>query len=214
MGVWSALQTKPSLDSTHSARGSKSLHLHTTATGASGLQTKKIFPRPEGHYYGRMFVYFDALPTSPQWAHWTIVGANPASEKGEIRVGGQHDGKIERFGVGTDQGPSGDWTNLDDDPKGAAKAVELKKWLCVEWLHDWANDETRFYLDGMEHESLHTTKAVKHGGNSGTPYELPELGSVWVGFWNYDQNKPVTPNAFDVWIDEVAFDAERIGCER
>ena len=213
-GIWSTMMSKPSLDDTRAARGGKSLHVHTTATGASGLQTTKIFPRAEGRYYGRMFVYFDALPTSPQWAHWTIVGANPKSGSGEIRVGGQHDGKIERFGVGTDQGPSGDWTNLDDDPKGAVEAVPLKQWLCIEWLHDWMNDQTRFFLDGMEHPSLATTPDVAHGGNSQVKYEIPELGSVWVGFWNYNQGKPVIPSEFDVWIDEVAFDAERIGCER
>jgi hypothetical protein len=212
--IWSTMMSKPSIDDARAARGGKSLHVHTTATGASGIQTTKIFPRAEGHYYGRMFVYFDALPTSPQWAHWTIVGANPKSGSGEIRVGGQHDGKIERFGVGTDQGPTGDWTNLDEDPKSADAAVPLKKWLCVEWLHDWMNDQTKFYLDGTEHPSLATTPDVDHGGNSNVKYEIPELGSVWVGFWNYNQGKPVMPSEFDVWIDEVAFDDERIGCER
>jgi hypothetical protein len=212
--VWTTMQSRPVVDGARAARGSKSLHVHTGATGAAGIETKQFFPRPEGHYYGRMFVYFDALPTSPTWAHWTIAGANPKSGSGEIRVGGQHDGKIERFGVGTDQGPSGDWTNLDEDPKGAVEAVPLQEWLCVEWLHDWANDVTRFYLDGVEHPSLATTADVDHGGNADVPYEIPELDSVWVGFWNYNQGKPVTPDEFDVWIDEVAFDDERIGCDR
>lgn len=212
--TWAPKLMRPTVDDTRAARGSKSLYVHTGATGAAGIETKKIFPRPEGRYYGRMFVYFDALPTAPQWAHWTIAGANPTNGSGEIRVGGQQDDKIERFGVGTDQGPTGDWTNLDKDPDGKGKPVPLKQWLCVEWLHDWANDVTRFYLDGTEHPSLATTKDVDHGGNSGVPYEIPELGSVWVGFWNYDQNKPVTPSEFDIWIDEVAFDDERIGCDR
>jgi hypothetical protein len=212
---WSTLQSRPVLDNTRAARGEKSLHVHTGATGASGIETKSIFPRSEGHYYGRMFVYFGALPTAPQWAHWTIVGANGSDNSaGEVRLGGQHDGKIERFGVGTDHGPSGDWTNLDDDPKGAAEAVPLEEWLCIEWLHDWANHETKFYLNGEEHPSLATTANVKHGGNSGVQFELPEVAKVWVGFWNYDQGKSVTPKEFDLWIDEVALDAERIGCDK
>jgi hypothetical protein len=212
--TWETMQSRPELDDARAARGAKSLHVHTGATGGSGLQTDKIFPRSEGHYYGRLFVYFDALPESPQWAHWTIVGANPASGSGEIRVGGQHDGDIERWGIGTDQGPTGDWTNLDKDPEGDVQPVALKKWLCVEWLHDWENDVTRFYLDGDEHPSLATTADVEHLGNADVPYEIPELGSVWVGFWNYNQGKPVTPSEFDVWIDEVAFDDERIGCDK
>lgn len=214
--LWGNMQTAPKLDTLHAARGSKALHLSTTATGASGLTTRKSFPVDTGHYYGRMFVYFDGLPTSPQWAHWTVVGANPyanSGNTGEIRVGGQYDGKINRWGVGTDRGPTGDWTNLDGDPKNAVQPVAEKKWLCIEWLHDWANDETKFYLDGVEHPSLNTTRDVKHLGNADVPYEIPELGSVWVGFWNYNQGKPVTPDHFDVWIDEVAFDDQRIGCE-
>jgi hypothetical protein len=212
-GAWQAMQTKPALDTLHVARGSKALHMHTTATGASGLTATKFFANTSGHYYGRLFVYFDALPTSPQWAHWTIVGANPKTGEGEIRVGGQYDGKINRWGVGTDHGPTGDWTNLDGDPAGAVKSVPLQQWHCVEWLHDWDKDITKLYIDGEEHPSLDTTADVKHQTNPTVKFELPELSSVWVGFWNYDQKKPVTPSAFDVWIDEVAFDDERIGCD-
>jgi hypothetical protein len=43
-------------------------------------------------------------------------------------------------------------------------------------------------------------------------YDVPTFSSVWVGFWNYDQGQTMTPDHFDVWIDEVAFDDERIGC--
>lgn len=219
--VWKTMTSAPSLDSTRAARGAKSLHVHTAAVGASGLQTSKFLSRAQGHYYGRMFVWFDALPTSPAWAHWTIVGASAASsasDQSEIRVGGQADGKkVERWGVGTDHGPTGDWTNLDDDPQGAAQPVQLKQWQCLEWLHDWTHDETRFYLNGVEHASLRTTRDVKRGGNTNVPYDIPDLASVWVGFWNYDQGdggKKVMPTQFDVWIDEVAFDDERIGCDK
>jgi hypothetical protein len=211
------MQASPTLDTTRAARGGRSLHVHTSATSASGLRTSALFARTSGHYYGRMFVYFDALPESPQWAHWTIIGANPAqgsSDKSEIRVGGQHDGKLERFGVGTDGGPTGDWTNLDQDPAGGAEPVPLHRWLCVEWLHDWDNDVTRFYLDGDEHPSLATTADVDHGGSSSTPYLIPKLESLWIGFWNYNQGKSVTPDHFDVWIDEVAIGNDRVGCAR
>jgi hypothetical protein len=211
--VWQTKFTAPTLDSTRAARGSQSLHFSTSATGSSGIETSKIFPTAKNAYYGRMFVYFDALPTSPQWAHWTIAGAKGTSVAGEIRVGGQFDGKTNRFGVGSDGGPTGDWTNLDADPQSAGSTqVPEDRWLCVEWLHDGAADESRFFLDGVEHPSLHTNRDVKHGGNASAKYDLPDMTAVWVGFWNYDQGKTVVPNHFDVWIDEVAFDDERIGC--
>jgi hypothetical protein len=211
--VWQTKFTAPTLDSTRAARGSQSLHFSTSATGSSGIETSKIFPTAKNAYYGRMFVYFDALPTSPQWAHWTIAGAKGTSVAGEIRVGGQFDGKINRFGVGSDGGPTGDWTNLDADPQsGGSTQVPEDRWLCVEWLHDGAADESRFFLDGVEHPSLHTNRDVKHGGTASAKYDLPDMTAVWVGFWNYDQGKTVVPSHFDVWIDEVAFDDERIGC--
>jgi hypothetical protein len=215
--TWKAMQTMPSLDSAHAARGAKSLHMHTTATGASGLTITQFFSSAMGHYYGRLFVWFDALPTTPQWAHWTIVGANPKqgeSIKGENRVGGQFDGKLNRWGVGTDGGPTGDWTNLDGDPAGHVENVAGGRWYCVEWLQDWDQDVSKLYIDGVEHPSLDTTADVKHQGNADVKYEIPVLGSVWVGFWNYDQHQTVMPDHFDVWIDEVAFDDQRIGCDR
>jgi hypothetical protein len=214
--LWKVKSQAPTFDSTRAARGSTSVHFHTTATGVSGIETSKIFPANLDTYYGRLFVYFAPLPTSPQWAHWTIVGANPTSAssiKGEIRVGGQFDGTINRFGVGTDGGPTGDWTNLDNDKMGGSTKVPEGQWICIEWMHNGDSDETRFFWDGVDHPSLDTTMTTKHQGNASVQYTLPDFASVWVGFWNYDQGKTVVPDHFDVWIDEVALDSARIGCD-
>lgn len=213
---WQAMASLPKIDSVHAARGSKALHVSTGATAPSGITTTEIFPTPDENYWGRLFVYFEQLPSSPVWAHWTIVGANPTPDsaiKGEIRVGGQLDTKQNRFGVGTDHGPTGDWTNLDADPK-AAKSVPVGSWICVEWQHDGGHDQTRFFWDGEEHPSLGTTPDTPHGANSSVKYLLPTLGSVWFGFWNYDQGKTTKPDHYDVWLDEIALAGERIGCER
>jgi hypothetical protein len=214
---WKNHQSAPAIDSMQAARGSKALHVHTGATGGSGLDTTKIFPRSDGLYYGRMFIYFTALPTAPNYAHWTIIGSNaPAdsSDKSEIRVGGQLE-DINKFGVGTDHGPTGDWTNLDKDkPVGANAIREVPKneWICVEWMVDTAHELTKFWWDGVEHPSLATTRDVMRYNSNGVKYDLPDLGSVWVGFENYNQSKSMQPSSYDVWIDEVALDAQRIGC--
>jgi hypothetical protein len=213
---WKTKFSAPSLDATRAARGKQALHLKTTATSGSGVETTKLFPAPSNTYYGRLFVYFDTLPTAPSGAHWTIVGANPTSAspiKGEIRVGGQHDGTANRWGIGTDGGPTGDWTNHDKDPNGKPAAAPEKTWACIEWMHAGGTNETRFWWDGVEHPSLATTRDLKHGANATVKYDLPTFGSVWVGWVNYNQGKTVAPDHFDTWIDEVAFDDERIGCE-
>jgi hypothetical protein len=65
------------------------------------------------------------------------------------------------------------------------------------------------FWDAVEHPSLATT-ADHHGGDQGQPYLLPSFDSLWIGWWEY-QADPV-PSSFDLWIDEVALDGERIGC--
>lgn len=198
------------IDASQQARGKSSLHVHTEGNGFAYLRLSSIFPLADNRYYGRMFVRFDALPSAPTWAHWTIAEAAGGGNNSLIRVGGQLDRQHNRFGVGSDRGPTGDWTFLDDDPTGMGATVPEDEWLCVEWLHDGSSDTTRFYWDAVEHASLATT-ASDHGG-ADVPYNLPDFSSVWIGFWLY-QGGP-TPDHYDLWIDEVAFDDERIGCAR
>ncbi|HEX6277512.1 MAG TPA: hypothetical protein VFZ53_30925, partial [Polyangiaceae bacterium] len=205
---WRVQGPAPTIDSTRAARGMRSVHFQTTDNGLSLLHTTAIFPATNNTYWGRVFVYFDTMPTAPEWAHWSIAAAVGGGNDAEIRVGGQYDNTENRFGVGTDHGPTGDWTILDED---SGDAVPVDTWICVEWLHKGDTDETRFYWDGVELPSLRTS-ATEHGGPSTQQYLLPEFESVYVGWWLY---QPETmPEEFDVWIDEVAFDGERIGCSR
>jgi hypothetical protein len=205
---WRVQGPAPTIDSTRAARGMRSAHFHTEDNGLSLIHATSIFPAANNTYWGRMFVYFDTMPTAPMWAHWTIAAAVGSGNEAEIRVGGQWDGMENRFGVGTDHGPTGDWTNLDEDP---GDPVPVDTWVCVEWLHKGDTNETRFYWDGVEHPSLHTT-ATEHGGTQSEDYLMPEFESVFVGWWLYQAG--TTPPEFDVWIDEVALDGERIGCSR
>jgi hypothetical protein len=207
--IWEPSGTEhPSVDDTRAARGEYSAHFHTTDNGLSMIRTRAIFPATGNTYFGRMFVYFDSMPTAPEDAHWTVSGAQgPDAEEFEVRVGGQYDGTVNRFAVGSDHGPTGDWTNKDEDP---GDAVPVKEWVCLEWMHKGDTHETRFFWDGVEHPSLYTS-ATEHGGEQAEPYELPNFASVWFGWWLYQPE--TVPAEFDVWIDEIALDSERIGCD-
>jgi hypothetical protein len=123
-------------------------------------------------------------------------------------LSGQLSNGNNRFGVGTDNrtdaNGTGDWTMTDKDP--GANPVPLGEWLCIEWMHSGSIDETRFFVDGVEHASLHTT-ASSNGGN-GKPYLLPDFTNVWVGWQEYQ----TSTETFELWIDEVAIDGARIGC--
>lgn len=192
------------IDSSQQARGASSAHVHADGNGFAFLRHSLSFPVQDNRYYGRMFVRFDELPTAPLWAHWTIAEASGTGDGSLIRVGGQWNGTLNRLGVGSDGGPTGDWTDLDGDEPPP------DTWICVEWLHDGQADVTRIWWDAVELPSLATT-ANDHGGNA-VPYVMPEFESVWVGWWLYQGNP--TPPAYDVWIDAVALDDERIGCVR
>lgn len=196
----------PEVDDTRAARGLRSAHFATMDNGLSLLRTSEPFPVAGNRYYGRLFAWFDSMPTAPEWAHWTIAGSETDADDSEIRVGGQYDNTINRFGVGSDHGPTGNWITLDEDP---GEPVPVRTWLCVEWLHDGTADVTDFWWDGLPRPSLHTT-ATDHGGESGTEYRMPDIDSMFVGWWLYQAD--TAPDHFDVWIDEVAIDDERIGC--
>jgi hypothetical protein len=208
--IWEPSGTEhPSVDATRAARGEYSAHFHTTNNGLSMIRTRAIFPATDNTYFGRMFVYFDSMPTAPENAHWSVSGAQgPDAEEFEVRVGGKYDGSINRFAVGSDHGPTGDWTTEDEDP---GDAVPVREWVCLEWMHKGDTHETRFFWEGVEHPSLYTS-ATEHGGEEGEDYELPEFASVWFGWWLYQSE--TVPAEFDVWIDEIALDAERVGCDK
>jgi len=209
---WSQNGSMLVVDGLQHARGSKALHITRTGNGNAFIKETKTFPEQNNTYYGRIFMYFHALPTAPgmNYAHWTFIAASGTGVSGEIRVSGQLQNGKNLFGVGTDNrvddAGTGDWTNSDKDPNNMPVAVPLDMWLCIEWLHQGATNETRFYWDAIEHPSLHTTASM-HGGNM-NPFILPQFTNVWIGWAEY---QPST-EPFEMWIDEIAIDKDRIGC--
>ncbi len=210
--TWQVVGTTPVVDGAQKARGSKALHITQNGNGVSFLRETKTFPAVNNHYFGRAFYYFSKMPSLPgmSFSHWTILAGSGTQVTGEIRVGGfLTNGKL-LFGVGTDSSGSadgtGDWTTLDSDPGGTPNEIPLNQWVCVEWEHKGSTNETRFFWDGVEHASLHTTPTV-NGGN-GKPYNLPIFTDVWIGWAEYQASS----QTFEMWVDEIAIDKERIGC--
>ena len=196
------------LDTSQFARGKQALHLHLVNQAWATIMETKTFPEANNHFFGRLFFRASAIPTTnPSAAHWTLV-AGAGNNTPEIREGGISG----KWGTGTDNrvdGGTGDWTNADNDPAGKAAPVPSNAWACIEWEYDGSKNETRFWWDGVEHPSMHTT-ATMHGGDQTVPYLLPQFTKVTIGWMLYQA--PVSPTTFDVWIDEIAVDAERIGC--
>jgi hypothetical protein len=210
-GTWTLHQSSagdtPTIDALHVMRGTKAAHFHTSNNEFSYISETKTFPEMNDTFWGRMFFYVDALPVTPTGAHFTILEGAGTGDTSKVREGGQY----RKFGVGTDGGPTGDWTNIDQDPtKDTAQEIPEKTFICVEWQYKGETNETHFYADGVEHPSLATSPSVMHGANSAVQYLLPQFNSLWMGWWLY-QAGPM-PDHYDVWIDEIAIDKARIGC--
>jgi hypothetical protein len=209
--VWKAHGTPPQIEEGLAARGSRALHVVKPGNGLSYIRTSKPFPVARNRYFGRAFFYFRALPTAPMpYSHWTILAASGA-DRVEIRLGGQLQQGVNRLGVGTDNRRpegTGDWTN-SDRVDGVSYGVPEMRWMCLEWMHDGERHETRTWRDGVERTALATT-AERHGGRKDVPFRLPELTSLWVGWQEYQPTK----QRFELWVDEIALDGERIGCSR
>ncbi|HEX7666975.1 MAG TPA: hypothetical protein VF407_20740 [Polyangiaceae bacterium] len=219
--TWKVVGNAPTIDGTHTARGSKALHIAITGNGASMIQESKTFPATDNTYWGRIFVWFDKIPghTQPDggmtYSHWTFAyGQGTGATTGQIRLSGQLQktgaNYINHFGVGTDDQSAtgtGDWTNSDNDPTGNPMGVPTGKWACIEWLHDGKNNVTRFFWDDEEHPSL-ATSATKHGGVAANQYIMPNFTSTTIGWQEYQ----ASTQPFEMWVDEIAIDSQRIGC--
>ncbi len=78
----------------------------------------------------------------------------------------------------------------------------------MEWFNDLAKNESRVWLDGQERASLHW----QNNGGSNLTYPA-QLQSWSVGWYEAHGPIPDTDDPWDVWIDEVVLDRNRIGCE-
>jgi hypothetical protein len=201
-------QNTVELVSDQAARGGKSVHILAT-NGYGYVKNTSVFPVANNDYFGRMFLRVARFSTV-DWAHWTVGEGAGNGDGSLIRVGGQYktDASVNRWGIGSDGGPTGDWTTHDTDPDGSPAEPPTNTWVCLEWEHKGSTNETHFYVDDVLHPSLSTT-AADHGG-SNVDYVLPEMTSFWFGWYQYQSD----PEPFDVWIDELVIDDERIGCTK
>jgi len=183
------------VDELHAARGTKALHVKTVAGGGSNfayIKETKTFPATNNVLYGRMFVWFeDALTTD---GHFSLAEGAGTGTAGVIRFGGQ----FKAFGVGTDGGSSGDWTDSD-----RTKLVPTKTWVCAEFQFDGPTHTFHVWWDDMERPML-TSGPSKHAS-----FTMPTFNGLWFGWWMYNIAEPQ-----EIWIDEIAVDYKPIGCAR
>jgi len=198
------------IDATH-AQGTRALHVHTDGNGRALIRVTSFAP-PGNSFYGRARVWATAFPTAPNYAHFTMVEAAAASGTGGVvrPIGGQFIPKADvadagrsLWGVGSDGGATGDWTNW----KTAAPA-EAGRWLCMEWQMRAADSTVNVWIDSIARPELSVSK-TSHGGTN-VDFLFPTFTQIFFGWWLY-QASP-TPSSFDLWLDDIALGTSRIGC--
>jgi hypothetical protein len=203
---------RPKVDTAHAMRGKNALYFESAASVAAHVEVVQTFPALSANLFGRMFVWIDQLPTTPNNARWNLVAARGTGNAAEVRLGGQIESTRDNknyFGIGSDYGESGTWQTSGKD---AEATVREKAWMCVEWQFKSDSSETNVWIDGVEQKSLHLTATEYRDGDTeqGKKFTFPSFDKLRIGWWLYQGN--ATPSPTKLWIDEVIFDKARIGC--
>ncbi|WP_055526587.1 hypothetical protein [Streptomyces graminilatus] len=183
----------------------RELHIRTEGNGRAFV----VFPdlsAPGNSYWARLRLRVDAFPTAPDWAHWTLAEASGTGSPTLVRpLGGQYapTDKGNFWGVGSDLGPTGDWTSWRTSTPAVAGS-----WSCVEFHMDGADNRVTVYFDGVEQSDL-TVDATHHGGAQTSDFAFPAFDKLKLG-WQLYQGNP-SPASYDVWMDDVVVKSGRVG---
>lgn len=185
-------------------RGARSLKFEIQAQGAvTGWLTRTSLANLGARHFGRAFFRIES-PAPTEFVHFDLFqGGGPY---------GGHENFVRYTSTGTRVGTGpANWSFIYNvQPGGAGAGPEfgtegdrsahprVDDWMCLEWSFDASKQVARYYLDGasIEYLQIDTERA-----------EIPVFDSIAVGFGKYQNT-----GAFLVYVDEVAFDGERIGC--
>ena len=79
----------------------------------------------------------------------------------------------------------------------------------LEFHLDATTSTIEVWIDGVAKPEL-TVSRTSHGGTQ-VDLVFPTIDKAWFGWWLYQANP--TPAAFEVWLDDLALGATRLGCD-
>ena len=215
--LWQVLTQSPmdtvSLDTTRAARGRNSLHFHTANTGyeRAMVTTTKIFPAQNNTFYGRAFVWIAGPMPQAHFTLFTAEGLLPGKTTAtQLRYGGQFGIYIANY-IGDDEyqhaavWKDGAWTD--------AAQVPTDRWVCMEWLYKGDSNEMDLWQDGVEISKVHIIGESTDDCCKGKVWQAPPYDTMALG-WEVYTNIDSEISAYDIWMDEVAMNTTRIGCDR
>lgn len=182
----------------------RELRIRTEGNGRAFLVVPDL-SLPGNSVWARMRLRVAEFPTAPDWAHWTLAEASGSDSPALVRpLGGQYapTDKGNFWSVGSDLGPTGDWTAW----KTSAPAT-AGRWSCVEFHLEATDNRVTVHLDGVEQSDL-TVSTQNHGG-SADDFVFPTFDKLKLG-WQLYQADP-SPSSYDVRLDDIALSARRVG---
>lgn len=186
----------------------KFLRITTQGNGRGFINVAGLTP-PGNSFFGRARVRVVEYPIAPNFAHWILVEATGANAgDGLIRpLGGQFfdEQKGNFFGVGSDLGPTGDWTKF----RQSAPAVN-GAWQCLEFQMNNTDSSIAVSIDGVENPDLTVSKNAHGGPDQTVDFIFPQFKNVKFG-WQLFQGGSV-PDTFTVDMDDLALSTTRIAC--
>src|SRR5262249_43044206 len=164
-------------------------------------------------HWGRIR-YKVQLPVPDAFVHSTIValyGAGPDTGLQEVRVvdtvkedvdGFNNDGNGSHFQYLYNVQPNGPEFGTGSDYNWKFDG----QWHCAEWHIDAPTQSYDFYIDGMHVDQI----AIANGRGNFAGSEIPDgYSEVRIGWNNYQS----APPGFTAWVDDIAMDSQRIGCQ-
>jgi hypothetical protein len=202
------------VDTTRAVSGTKSVKFESVQNAVfnSIVQLRHNLALPQNNFYGRMRVWF---PKTPQPHHWNLIegwGYLPntsRTQQNEILY--QYGGSVQ---IGSPMLPDAGHTlsayylsNSTDCEQSSLGWMPVQRWVCVEWQFDGTNNAARFWLDGTEVTDLAITDP--RSGCGGT-WTAPVFERVDLGWYNVQTENGMP---MDLWVDDVAIDSARVGCQ-
>lgn|GEM_PF-3546846 len=185
-------------------RGARALKIEVSAQSAvTSWLTRGSLGALAAQHFGRAFFRIEN-PAPAEFVHFDLFeGSGPyQGHSNAVRFASTG------TGVGTSSSnwsfiynvqPSGNGAGSEFGTEGNRSAhARAGDWMCLEWSFDATEQLAQYYLDGaaIDYLRIDTERA-----------EIPVFDSIAVGFGKYQNT-----GAFLVYLDEVAFDGERIGC--
>lgn len=198
---WTKMESGGTLaiDTTHAFSGKNALGI-TLATGQRGGWLQRtgspLFPLPGNAIYGRVMMYFEALPAG----HTDFVrGASTGGQTPWYNVGEQT-GKVllNYYGNGSDC-----WARPSPSTN-----IPLQTWMCWEWSYDGSKNQMQFFIDSQLSRMV---DGVGDGCTGPNVWTAPQFNYLAIGAYNAQPAN--APSVGKMWFDDIAVSTTgRVGC--